>query len=393
MKVLCVFGQHNYGDPARGESPEYSSFLPALRRLGHDVQHFETWNRGAYNDLAELNAALLNTVEVFRPDVLFSVPMHYEVWLETLAAIRARGDVATVSWSTDDSWKYREVSRFIGHAYDAMATTYDYVVDQYKADGIEHVILTQWAAPSQSLQAPLPAAECRYQVSFVGTAHGSRPQWIEALRSRGIEVVCFGYGWPNGPVDGAEIGAIIRGSVISLNFANSQSENQIKARTFEVPGAGGFLLTESAPSMDIFYQPGKEIAIYDDLDDLATKINHYLAHPELRDAIARAGFERTAREHTYEHRLTELLAFTQAAARKRSAQPRAVHFDEAVSRHALTPMLRGIRDILKYLAIRRFGSRRGPRAARRLVYELSWRLAGRKTFTASGWPGRMFPHD
>lgn len=393
MKILCVFGQHNYGDPARGESPEYASFLPALRRLGHEVQHFETWNRRAYHDLAGLNAALLDAVEAFRPDVLFSVQMNYEIWLETLAVIRARGNVATVSWATDDSWKYREVSRFIGSAYHAMATTYDYVVEQYKADGIERVMLTQWAATSHNLQTPLPAAECRYPVSFVGTAHGSRAQWVNALRNRGIEVTCFGYGWPNGPVDGDEIAKIIRDSVISLNFANSQGENQIKARTFEVPGAGGFLLTESARSLEKFYRPGKEIAIYNDLDDLAVKINHYLAHPQERDAIARAGFERTAREHTYEHRMAELLNFTQAAARHRSAQPPPAGFEEALSRHALTPALRCIRDILRYVATLRYGNQRGPRAARRLVYEFSWRWVGRHTFTAGGWPGRMFPHD
>ena len=37
-----------------------------------------------------------------------------------------------------------------------------------------------------------------------------------------------------------------------------------------------------------------------------------------------------------------------------------------------------------------WGKVRGPRAARRLMFELSWRLMGRKTYSASGWPGRLF---
>jgi spore maturation protein CgeB len=37
-----------------------------------------------------------------------------------------------------------------------------------------------------------------------------------------------------------------------------------------------------------------------------------------------------------------------------------------------------------------FGRVRGPRAARRLVYELSWRLAGKTTYCARGLPGRLF---
>jgi spore maturation protein CgeB len=37
-----------------------------------------------------------------------------------------------------------------------------------------------------------------------------------------------------------------------------------------------------------------------------------------------------------------------------------------------------------------WGPRRGRRAARRLLFELSWRIAGARTYGAAGWPGRMF---
>ena len=45
MRILCVFGRHNYGDPARGEGVEYTHFLPALRTLGHEVEFFESFSR------------------------------------------------------------------------------------------------------------------------------------------------------------------------------------------------------------------------------------------------------------------------------------------------------------------------------------------------------------
>jgi spore maturation protein CgeB len=393
MKILCAFGQYNYGNIERGESPEYSAFLPALRNLGHEVEHFETWDRRAYYDLADLNAALLEAIQTYRPDLLFTVHMNYEIWLETLAIIKARGDVTTISWATDDSWKYNEVSRFIGPAYDAMITTYDYVVDHYKADGIKNVMVSQWAANSENLRTPLSADQCRYPVSFVGTSHGSRAKWISALRDRGIDVACFGFGWPSGPVSNEEVTRIIRESVISLNFANSQGESQIKARTFEVPGAGGFLLTESAPSLEKFYLPGQEIVIFDGLDDLAAKVEHYLKSPEQRDAIAQAGFKRTMTEHTYEHRLAESLEFAVTSARSRDLRVVQIQFEDALSRSTLTPLLRSIRNVLRFAGVGIYGPKRGPRAARRLVYELSWRLLGRHTFTAGSWPGRMFPHD
>lgn len=393
MKVLCVFGRHNYGDPSRDISPEYAAFVPALKRLGHEVHHFESWDRRNYPDLGVLNEALLAKVEVFRPDVMLTVQMNYELWLETLEAIRGRGDVATISWTTDDSWKYREVSRFIGHAYHAMTTTYSYVIPRYHADGILDVLLTQWAASSEWLAEPLQARNCRYPVTFIGTANRDRRELVTRLHSRDVEVACFGYGWPAGPIASDDIPKIMRESVISINFANSKGENQIKARTFEVPGAGGFLLTGPAQGLDRYFVPGVEIAIYQDFEDLVSKIHFYLSHPNDRDRLARAGYERTLREHTYERRLAEVVDFALAAKARDSAMPPTRSFDQALKSHRLTLPLRMLRAVLLGAGKLLFGPQRGPRAARRLLFELSWRLVGRQTFTAGGWPGRLFPHD
>lgn len=392
MKILCVFGEHQYGDPSRGLGTEYAAFIPALSRLGHEVQHFESWNKRRYRDLAELNEKLLETVETFRPDVMLTVHMEYEIWLETLEIIRARGDVATISWSADDSWKYREVSRFIGRAYHAMTTTYDYVVPRYHADGIGNVLLTQWAVGSEWLNLPLPAGECRYPVSFVGAAHGDRRKVVAKLRKSGIEVVCFGHGWPNGPVSTDRIPAIMRESVVSLNFTNSRGEAQIKARTFEVPGAGGFLLTGHAEGIERFYRPGAEIAVFRDIDELVHKVRYYLAHPDERDAMARAGHARTRRDHTYEQRMAVVVAFALSAKSAWAWASPPPKFEHALAAHRMTPALRLLRALLLAGGKMVFGPDRGPRAIRRLVFELSWRLVGRHTFTAAGWPGRLFPN-
>jgi spore maturation protein CgeB len=309
--------------------------------------------------------------------------------------IMARGDVATISWTTDDSWKYREVSRFIGKAYHAMTTTYEDAVPKYHRDGIPNILLTQWAANVVSLLEPQPAQNCHYPVSFVGQAHGDRLKRIEHLRSLGLEVSCFGHGWPSGSVKAEDIPKIYRDSVISLNFANSKGVNQIKARTFEVPGAGGFLLTEGAPGLDKYYTPDKEVAVFDGLKDLVEKAKYYLSHPEERDAIAKSGFDRTKREHTYDLRMKEVIDFALKAKEewvKMGPHPPPPSFEETCLRHRLTLILRLLRFILTTGAAVVWGPVRGQRAARRLVFELSWRLAGERTFSAVGWPGRMFPN-
>jgi spore maturation protein CgeB len=401
MKILCVFGKHQYGDASRGMGIEYTVFIPALTRLGHEVVHFDSWERNRYPSYAELNQALLETIDRERPDVMLTVQMHYELWLETLELIKARGNVATISWTTDDSWKYRETSRFIGSAYHAMTTTYvDYLL-QYHRDGIDNVLLTQWAVSADALQEPLPTDSCRYQVSFVGAAHAYRQQKVAELAAQGVEVTCFGYGWQNGSVAADEIPKIIRASVISLNFANAlKGANQIKARTFEVPGAGGFLLTENADELSRSYILDREIVVFDSTAELATKIKYFLANPVEREQIAQAGFLRTKQEHTYDLRMQEAINFAIASRDRwlhQSQQPSNNNnnklFEDAVRKHRLTPILKSLRAILILICTVLFGKEKSIKAARRISFEISWRVCGRKTYLADGWVSRMFPYN
>ena len=408
MRILCVFGQHNYGDPKRGEGYEYTNFIPALRHLGHEVLFLESWNRDGYHNFGELNTALLRTVEQERPDVIFSVLMHYEIWLDTWKILRDADIAATVNWTTDDSWKYDQFSRLVAPAFHAFTTTYPDIYSRYQRDGFSHVLLTQWAASTANLQTSLPAADCLYAVSFVGTAHGRRRAWVEALARQGIEVACFGHGWPRGPVAAKDIPHIIRNSAISLNFANSPSTwrigpfrqaNQVKARTFEVPGAGGFLLTEWADNLDRYYTPGQEIAVFHNVTELAQKIRYYLANPTERDQVAWAGYHRTCREHTYDQRLAQVLEFALlqreiSLAHSSIPLPDGIDWDKfeqvAQRHHQKDRKLTLLKQVLVSICSLIWGPERGRRAARRLLFEASWRLFGVRTYSAAGWPGRMF---
>jgi spore maturation protein CgeB len=77
---------------------------------------------------------------------------------------------------------------------------------------------------------------------------------------------------------------------------------------FEVPGAGGFLLTSATDDLSDYYAPGREVAVYTTVDDLVDRVRHYLAHDEEREAIRAAGYARTPREHTYVHRFNQIFA-------------------------------------------------------------------------------------
>ena len=397
MRILCVFGQHGYGDPQRGEGYEFTNFLPALRRLGHEVSLFESFSREPYADFAALNRALLQRVEETSPDVVFCVLMQYEVWIETMRLIRKSGPLL-VNWSTDDSWKYPMFSRLIGSEFDLYVTTYPNAMAWYQRDGIGNVHLSQWAANVETLTPPLPAVACRYPVSFVGAAYGNRPAMVEALRREGIDVACFGHGWPAGPVEAKQILEIVRASQINLNFSEGSrkgtgvtGDRQIKARVFEVPGYGGCLLTEQAPNLEKYFRIGEEVLTFEGPGDLVGTVKSLLADPSRRDAIAHQGFERVSREHTYDRRFDELLGALsrQVAQRSRTAIDWP-EFEAAARRHRFGPALKLLRALTVACASLFWGKQRGPRVARRMVFELFWRLFGAHTYAAAGWPGRMF---
>jgi spore maturation protein CgeB len=395
-------GEHNYGNPARGACYEYVNFLPALSRLGHQVVFFESFNRDGYRDFADLNRQFLEKVQAENPDVILCVLLSYEIWLETFELVRAGSNAVILNWSTDDSWKYEQFSRLVAPAFDLYATTYADACAKAQKDGFTHFVLTQWAANAASLAEPLPAAECRYAVSFVGSAYGNRRRWVATLAEQGIAIECFGHGWENGAVATEEIALIMRASVISLNFGDSglvmrgmlpARSRQIKARVFEVPGAGGLLMTENAIDLDQFYRPGEEIVLYAGSRELAQKIHYFLGHTEERDRIAQAGHRRTRNEHTYDARFKDLLA---RAAELRAGRMDALpaidfeRFETLKKQHVPGPMLKVLKCALQIACTAIWGKRRGPRAARRLLFEISWRVAGKRTYSVLGWPGRLF---
>ena len=280
-----------------------------------------SFDRRGYPDFADLNQRLLGRVIAFKPDVIFCVLMNYEVWSETLDIIRAHSPAVVVNWGTDNSWKYDQVSRFLIPHLDFHVTTDKNTAVRAASAGFGNVVLSQWAASRTQLLEPLPSSQCVHDVSFIGNLYGDRRTWIEGLRARGVKVATFGHGSDGGVVAASDIPEIYRKSRISLNFSDSglhlagvrlKRSRQIKARVFEVPGAGGVLLTQTVNGLSDYFRVGDEIDTFDRLDDLAAKITAYLSNPAARDRMAIAGHRRVVAEHTYDHRFRNLLEHVQA---------------------------------------------------------------------------------
>lgn len=98
---------------------------------------------------------------------------------------------------------------------------------------------------------------------------------------------------------GSEMYEIYGNSKIVINRHGEVAEGYSNnCRMFEATGSGALLMTENSKNITDYFDPG-ECVIYDSADDLIEKIGYYLVHDDERQAIAKAGREKTLRSHTY----------------------------------------------------------------------------------------------
>jgi spore maturation protein CgeB len=80
-----------------------------------------------------------------------------------------------------------------------------------------------------------------------------------------------------------------------------------RLRDFEATLSGGLYLVQNYPDLSAFYRPGHEVETWSSLNELVEKIRYLMPRRELRERIARAGYERCIRDHTWDVRLDSLL--------------------------------------------------------------------------------------
>lgn len=97
-------------------------------------------------------------------------------------------------------------------------------------------------------------------------------------------------------------------SEINFNCTSQQMKGAVNQRIFDVPAAGAFVLTDWREQMDNLFEPDKEVISYADPGEIPDLVDFYLKNPTARQKIALAARRRILAEHTYEHRLLELIA-------------------------------------------------------------------------------------
>lgn len=305
--------RYDYGRPEQGTSVEYNSFYRTLVRMVPEVVEFDFMSLLQHEGKDQMNRNLIATAHRHQPDLIFFCLFTDEIEQETIGELTKR--FCTFNWFCDDHWRFSNFSRHYAPYFSFVSTTDPDAVERYERTGYRNALLTQWACNHKDY-IRIPDAVSGQDVTFVGQPHGSRRAIVKYLEWNGITVNTFGMGWPRGRVSQDQMIRIFNESRINLNLSNSswnahtlfRNRQQIKARNFEIPGCSGFLLTNRVEHLERYYRIGEEVACFTGTRDLLRQIRYFLQHDDERQEIARRGYERTVREHTYEQRFKALFA-------------------------------------------------------------------------------------
>lgn len=266
--------------------------------------------RNAHKQLA---LKILHAAKKITPDYVFFV-RYPEMDLKVLDQLSKIAVTMNYYPETMDQW---DLIKTIAPHYTYFLNYDSYVVDQLKKENIGQPIYVPFSAdvkPDAQWSAP---SELKYDITFIGTyykkLYAEREDILNAVKDLGLNI------WGNkawldtslkdyyrGHPSIEEMAEIYKNTCIGINadISTEVAGTGVNLRPFEVTAAGVMLLNRD-DRQDIFnlFEDGKEFVSFHGVEDVRQKVEYYIKHRAERDAIAKAGFERTKREHTYINQL------------------------------------------------------------------------------------------
>ena len=146
------------------------------------------------------------------------------------------------------------------------------------------------------------------EVTFIGTPYDSRLEFIDLL-SRHVKtsIHVFSAEWKkfnkkigsrsnviiNDAVYKSKYRSIINKSKIMLGFITRSNKDDLSFRNFEITACGSFLLSQRSSMQERIFRENTEAIYFNDVEDCASKIHHFLIHSDERETIANQGYKRS----------------------------------------------------------------------------------------------------
>jgi len=284
----------------------------ALEGLGCEVRRCEErrrgWNALLGRSLATRLAACLRAGPV---DVVL-VFKGASLALADVAELRRRCGGHWVNWFPDDPHQL-ELSTRLAPAYDRFFTHDSSSLARHRAAGARAHYLAFGCDPDYLRPLP-PEARWTTPLVFVGSRDAVREPTLGALADFGL--VAWGPGWPRGPLYGKDFVKALSGATLGVNVHQQFGEGGDPARygtganmrVFELACVGTAQLSDGKSDIARHLRPDREIVLYTSAAELRDRARALLADEALRRDLAARARERAVREHTWRHRMEELLS-------------------------------------------------------------------------------------
>ncbi|MEW6556586.1 MAG: glycosyltransferase [Elusimicrobiota bacterium] len=283
---------------------QYLNFLyEELRKYLANIYRLDVVGYFNQNGLKNTVKYIENLISNKKIDILISSPFATEYQLSVEFYVLLKNKVKIVFWFGDDEMYFDSYNKYYSQVANAVITTDYFSVFAYKKLGVPAICY--FDTRSKSDYYPVEVKK-DIDVCFLGDCTKSdRMEYIIFLIKNGIDIRTFGKGSKNGFVDWGKQSEIFSRSKVNLNFTKIDILNWInrdepilnrikqnKGRLIEIALTKSFCLTEYAPSINIYFEIGKEIDVFHNKKELLEKVKYYLSNETKRKEMAENAYKR-----------------------------------------------------------------------------------------------------
>jgi spore maturation protein CgeB len=283
----------------------------------------------------QINKKLIWHIGKLKPDSVVFVGFVNDITASTLEYIKARYKLPIVMWSGDNPWNFPRLLDKIPH-YDIFFQANPFLLTKIKEAGCRNVFYLPFACdPTLHRKIQLSDREASVygsDVSYIGSLwpgsnfyndrieslshliqtepHMDLKIWSISRSSLLNEFPIVEKYVEKMPVFGRRAVKVYNSSKVNLNFNHVMNEGFGNMKLFEIAGCGAFQLCNkksSARKIVDYLDFVKHIACFDGLTEMKDMLKYYVEHSNERLEIASQVQELVYKNHTYKHRITDLM--------------------------------------------------------------------------------------
>ena len=295
FNLIFVASRWGYKSRFSGEGFEYIRFIPAFKKLVDMISFVPIENRKRILD------GIRNSKKESGRNIVFSVFQNQKDIPKNYFKLSEKG-FYLANWYTDDDMFFDVFSKYVACNFNLNVTTYESNLSRYSQLGA-NAIATQWAGINgcEFLETR------RYAACFIGRMYGQRISLVKKLRKEYGQHI-FIHDTRAKHITEKEMISAYQNSWLAIDepTAYNRQTQQIKARIFENASMGCLVLTKPNDRLSSYFVPNKEILFWETVPELIAIIKDCIDNPEDYKRKARCAYDRTNREHLYEHRFSKI---------------------------------------------------------------------------------------